>query len=113
MGIKLLNKADGGKGLASGASTVRFDGVSISEFAKASGIKYDTIHQRLTGGWSVSDATSKPANKHNNRHYKYHEYLGVLDTIAGHCRRHGKSYAKVTKRITAYGFSFVDAMERV
>lgn len=112
MGIKLLNKAAGGRGSRSGAWSRLFDGKSVPELAHHANISYDTMHQRLTTGWSIDDAVSTSISKHNNRKYKFYDYEGVRDTVLGHCIRHGKKYTRVAKRLSAYGYSFEDAMEK-
>ena len=44
--------------------------LSISDWAKTSGINRDTIVSRIRSGWMEKDAVTKPAYRRSDRHYK-------------------------------------------
>ena len=74
---------------------------NLMQWAEIAGISRELLANRLKSGWSMDQALSEkpmPPQERGARHGKVVEVDGIKDTLHGHCRRKGLSWAGYKNR---------------
>lgn len=80
---------------------------TLTQWEKETGIRRQTIDDRIKSGWSVKDALNTPVEKHLSRLLTYN---GKTQTLAQWSRETGIKRTTISRRIDTYAWSVEKAL---